>query len=90
MGKKGPTTKTMERIAIVNKLINEGWNTGAACKKAGIAPSTYYKNFGSNQETPKPSNYEKLVVAEPPMRGTSFLIYGTPAELAEFARALHG
>lgn len=83
------------------KLVDAGATVADACEKTGIGVKSFY-NARSRYKNAAPKGdfiltrtngidtVETLRFDDPPASKQAFLIYGSPAELAEFARNYHG
>lgn len=78
--------KTKQRVDKIEALRKNGVTVEAACKEVGITSSAYYQNRTKGKRVKK----SKLKVFEMPQvqsSGRAFIVFGSPADLAEFARS---
>lgn len=86
------------RVEKVDALREQGMPVKEACEKVGIATSHYYfkkqtTNGTSKKPKPRPrvGHVESIVVPDHhALSEPLFIVYGTPAQLAEFANQYRG
>lgn len=84
-----------EKVQKIEELRKGGMALEQACKKVGMSPSNYYKGrqeLGLTQKRkpkPKASSAPETLTFQTTAQPGSFIVFGSPAELAEFARSYH-
>lgn len=85
--------KSKEKYEQIEKLRRSGVTVEAACKEAGATSTSYYNwrtRLGKKTKAKGPKRARKAaplkVFDMPQVQGRAFIVFGTPTELAEFAR----